>query len=51
LELIIQVTQLTHGPDRSKLIGPYDVETELTCRYAYYNSKEGHHAMAAEGHH
>jgi hypothetical protein len=20
-------------------------------RYAYYNSKEGHHAMAAEGHH
>jgi hypothetical protein len=24
---------------------------KLTSRYAYYNSKEGHHAMAQEGHH
>ena len=42
-----QVTQLTPGVPRSELLPPLN-KGQADSRYAYYNSKEGHHAMAAE---
>jgi hypothetical protein len=48
--LTMQVTLLTPGQVRSKL-ARYPVDSTLTIRYAYYNSKEGHHAAHEAGGH